>query len=100
MTLLSDTQKKYLRSLGHDLKPVLMVGGNGITPALLREAEITLDSHELIKVRLRVGDRDARDTAIAAIVDATGATLVQRIGHVALLYRRHPEQPGIILPSG
>lgn len=100
MTQLSEPQKKYLRSLGHALKPVLMVGGNGVTPGLLQEAETTLDTHELVKVRLRVGDREARDAAIASITEATGATLVQRIGHVALLYRPHPEKPGIILPSG
>lgn len=97
---LSESQKKYLRSLGHALKPVLMVGGNGVTPGLLKEAETTLDTHELVKVRLRVGDREARDTAIASITEATGATLVQRVGHVALLYRPHPDKPGIILPSG
>ncbi len=99
-TTLSLTQKKYLRSLGHDLKPVLMVGNAGVTEAVVREAMVALGAHELVKVRVRVGEREARDAAIESLVEATGATLVQRIGHTAVLYRRHPERPGIILPSG
>lgn len=99
-TTLSLAQKKYLRSLGHDLKPVLIVGNAGVTPAVVREAMVGLGAHELLKVRLRVGERDARDAAIEALLEATGAMLVQRIGHIALIYRRHPERPGIILPSG
>ncbi len=99
-TTLSLAQKKYLRSLGHELKPVLIVGNAGVTPAVVREAMVGLAAHELLKVRLRVGERDARDAAIDALLEATGAILVQRIGHIALIYRRHPERPGIILPSG
>ncbi|MCC5868830.1 MAG: YhbY family RNA-binding protein [Gammaproteobacteria bacterium] len=99
-TRLSLAQKKYLRSLGHDLKPVLIVGNAGVTPAVVREAMVGLAAHELLKVRLRVGERDARDAAIEALLEATGAVLVQRIGHIALIYRRHPERPSIILPSG
>jgi RNA-binding protein len=98
--VIKERQKRFLRSLGHSLRPVLMVGHAGVTAAVVREAEVALDAHELIKARLRVGEREDREAAIAALIEATGATLVQRIGHVALLYRPHPERPRIILPSG
>ena len=84
---LSERQKKHLRGLGHQLKPLIMVGDAGLSDALFAEYESTLDHHELIKVRVRAGDRAARDAIIAALCDRSGATLVQRIGNVALLYR-------------
>jgi len=99
-TTLKDSQRKFLRSLGHDQKPVLMVGTAGVTPAVIREALVALEAHELIKVKLRVGDREARDAAIATLLEGTDAALVQSIGHVALIYRPHPERQKIILPSG
>jgi len=96
---LTEKQKKYLRRLGHELEPVLLTGGAGLTPGLLAELESTLDHHELLKVRVRAGDRDGRDTIIRALCDSSGAELVQRIGHVALLWRANPEQRKIILPT-
>lgn len=96
----TERQKRFLRSLGHSLSPVLMVGAAGVTAAVIREASLALETHELIKAKVRVGERENREAAIAALVAATGATLVQRIGHVALLYRAHPDRPRIILPSG
>jgi RNA-binding protein len=84
---LSEHQKKYLRGLGHQLKPLIMVGDAGLSESLLAEFESTLDHHELIKVRVRVGDRDARDEIIGKLCADSGAQLIQRIGNVALLYR-------------
>jgi RNA-binding protein len=84
---LSEHQKKHLRGLGHKLKPLVMVGDAGLSESLLAEFESTLDHHELIKVRVRVGDREARDAIITSLCDGSGAVLVQRIGNVALLYR-------------
>ena len=84
---LSEHQKKHLRGLGHQLKPLIMVGDAGLSESLLAEFEATLDHHELIKVRVRVGDRDARNTIIDTLCDTSRAALVQRIGNVALLYR-------------
>ena len=84
---LSEHQKKHLRGLGHKLKPLIMVGDAGLSESLLAEFESTLDHHELLKVRVRVGDREARDGIIAQLCDKSGADLVQRIGNVALLYR-------------
>jgi len=84
---LNEQQKKFLRGLGHQRKPLIMVGDAGLTESLMAEFESTLSHHELIKVRVRVGDRDARDAIITQLCERSGAVLVQRIGNVALLYR-------------
>ncbi len=96
---LSEAQKKHLRGLGHKLKPLVMVGEAGLTDAVYAEFESTLDHHELVKVRVRVGDRDARDATIHAMCERAGAELVQRVGNVALLYRQNPEKQRIRLPN-
>lgn len=84
---LTEPQKKFLRGRGHQLKPLIMVGDAGLSESLLAEFESTLDHHELIKVRVRVGDREARDEIIGTLCETGRAALVQRIGNVALLYR-------------
>jgi len=95
---LSESQKKYLRGLGHQLKPVITVAGAGLSASLLKEFSSTIDHHELIKVRVRTGDRDTRDRLIIELCDKESADLVSRIGNVALIYRRNKEKPGIPLP--
>jgi len=94
---LPERHKKQLRRLGHARKPVVIVGAQGLRDTVHAEIAAALLRHELVKVRLAVGEREARDATLAAILEASGAELVQRIGHVALLYRRHPERPRIVL---
>ena len=89
---LSESQKKYLRGLGHQRKPLIMVGDAGLTETLLAEYESTLDHHELIKVRVRAASRDARDAIIEQLCAGSSAQLIQRIGNVALLYRENPDK--------
>ena len=84
---LSERQKKVLRGLGHELKPLIIVGDSGLSESLLTEYESTLAHHELIKVRVRVGDRKMRDEIIEKLCSGSSAALIQRIGNVALLYR-------------
>jgi RNA-binding protein len=96
---LSESQKKFLRGLGHRLKPVVTVGDAGLSVSLLREFESTIDHHELIKVRVRGSDRDARDAIFRDLCEQTAATLVTRIGNVALIYRRNSEAPVIRVPG-
>jgi RNA-binding protein len=96
---LTENQKKFLRRLGHELEPVLQTGAGGLTPGLLAELRSTLDQHELLKVRVRAGDRAERDALIQALCAQSGAELVQRIGHVALLWRPNPVEPRITLPA-
>ncbi len=95
---LTEHQKKYLRTLAHPRKPVVMLGAAGFTDAVRAEIDAALDAHELIKVKVRVGDRDARDAVVAEIVAATGAVQVQRIGHVLTLYRMNRDKPKVALP--
>ncbi|HET7203440.1 MAG TPA: YhbY family RNA-binding protein [Steroidobacteraceae bacterium] len=97
--MLSDAQRKHLRRLGHDRSPVVLIGNAGLGPNLVAEMDRALTDHELVKVRARVGDRDVRDELLAELATATRSELVQRIGHVALYYRKHPETPQILLPD-
>ena len=85
---LTEQQKKTLRGLGHALKPVILLGAGGLSAALLEEFERSLDHHELMKVRVNVGDRAERDAMIAELCQRSGADLVQRVGNVGLLFRR------------
>ena len=96
---LNEKQKKHLRGLAHDLKPIIHVGAGGISTGLTDELGRTLDHHELVKVRIRIGDRDTRDRAIDEIVAKTGASLVARIGNTAIVYKRREDSPGIELPN-
>jgi len=96
---LTDAQRKHLRRLGHDRNPIVLVGQGGLSANLVAELDRALNDHELVKVRARVGDREARDEILQQLAAGTGAELVQRIGHVALYYRRNPDEPGILLPD-
>jgi len=96
---LSERQRKYLRGLGHARSPVLMVGQHGVTAAVIAEATRALQDHELIKVKFRGAEREARDAALAQLAAATASALVQRIGHTALYYKRRIDRPGIVIPD-
>jgi len=84
----TSADKKYLRALGHQLKPVVTVAGNGLTENVLAELERALGDHELIKVKLAVGDREAKKEIIEKISQQCKAQLIQSIGHIILLYRK------------
>jgi RNA-binding protein len=96
---LSEKQRRHLKGLAHPLKPVILMGNAGLTDAVVQAAAAALATHELIKVRLPGAQREARDAALAQLAERTGSTMVTRIGHVAVLYRRHPELPRIVLPD-
>lgn len=76
-----------------------MVGQHGLKESILEEVHTALDAHELIKVKLAVGDRDERQSLIEQIVNACGAELIQTIGHMAVLFRRNTKKPKIALPG-
>ncbi|GAA5080169.1 ribosome assembly RNA-binding protein YhbY [Lysobacter panacisoli] len=97
-TVLTSAQTRFLRGQAHDLKAMLQVGGKGVTEALVAEIDLALEHHELIKVKVGAEDRDARDAMIGDIAERTGAALVQRIGHTAVLYRPSKERRQIVLP--
>jgi len=94
----TNRQIRYLRSLAHSLKPTVRAGQRGVTDALCGELEQALQAHELLKIKLDGGDREARDATIARLCETSGAHLIQRIGNVAVVYRRNEEKPRIQLP--
>jgi RNA-binding protein len=89
---LSNEKKKYYRSLGHNLNPVVTVAGNGLSTNVINEINRALDDHELIKVKMAVDDRDIRTEVVKKICSVTQAMNVQQIGKIVLLLReaRHP----------
>jgi RNA-binding protein len=99
-TALSNPQKRYLRGLAHDLKPIVMVGAKGVTPSLVAELELALEQHELVKVKVAAEDRETRDAWIGELAEKSASDLVSRIGHTAVLYRRSKDKPLVILPRG
>jgi RNA-binding protein len=96
---LSEKQKKHLRRLAHPMNPIVMLGNAGLTDAVVSELERALSDHELVKVSARVGDRQARNDALASLAARTSSELVQRIGHVGVFYRRRAELPKILIPD-
>jgi RNA-binding protein len=95
---LSEKQKKHLRGLAHALQPTSRLGSAGVTDAFLTELDATLTHHELVKLKAAAASRTERDAAIESIVARTGATLVTRIGNVAVLYRPRPAGARLELP--
>lgn len=95
---LSDSQRRHLRGLAHHLKPVVMVGQDGLKDSVLAELDAALIAHELVKVKVAAADREQRAGMVAELVAASGAELVQSIGHMATLFRRNSKKPKIALP--
>ena len=95
--MLTGKQKRYLRGLGHDLKPVVMIGKSEITETLLQETDAALEHHELIKVKLLESSMTDRKEAAADLAENTKAEIAQILGRTFLLYRKSRE-PKIILP--
>jgi RNA-binding protein len=96
---LSEKQARFLRGKAHPLKPVIHIGHAGFTPAVSAETTRALHDHELIKVKVYGADRTQRDAWISELCTATGSELVQRIGHVATLYKAREPLPRLVLPD-
>jgi len=84
---LTAERKKQLRTLGHNLNPVVTVAGKGLSDTVMNEINRALDDHELIKVKFAVGDREIKNQLIDQMIDATGAEIAQKIGNIALIVR-------------
>ena len=87
---LSPAQRKEHRSEAHHLNPVVMIGGEGLTPAVEKEIDHALKAHGLIKVRVFSDDRAARETMFASLADSLGAAPIQHIGKLLVLWRPIP----------
>ncbi len=89
---LSNKQKQFLKSKAHELKPVVLLGGNGLTEGVLAEIDSALNIHELIKVKVPSEDREVKNLIFEAIIRETGAIKVQSIGHILVLYRQSEDK--------
>ncbi|MFZ2508807.1 MAG: YhbY family RNA-binding protein [Steroidobacteraceae bacterium] len=96
---LTERQKKYLRRLGHALHPLVLVGQRGLTAGVVSELRQTLNDHELVKVRARVGARGNRDLVLDRLAADTGSELVHQIGNVGLFYKKNSKLSKISIPD-
>ncbi|MES2580081.1 MAG: ribosome assembly RNA-binding protein YhbY [Pseudomonadota bacterium] len=99
---LSTKQIAHLRGLAHSLNPVVMIGNNGLTESVLKEIELNLNAHELIKVQVAGDDRDARKALYLEVCTKTNAVAVHHIGKQLIFYRASStvkEKAKVIIPK-
>lgn len=90
---LTPAERKFHRGNAHHLDPVVLIGAEGLTPAVLKEADAALKAHGLIKLRVFSDDRKARDELLATLADRLNAAAVQHIGKLLVLWRPIPPKP-------
>jgi len=95
---MNSKQISYLRALGHNLSPVVMIGNNGLSENVLQEIEVSLNAHELIKIKVFGDDRAQRVLMLEQICEKSGATAVHHIGKQLVIYRKS-ENPKIVIPK-
>jgi len=88
---LTPGERRALQARAHALDPVVLIGDGGLTAAVLTEIDRSLNAHELIKVRVTSEDRNARSATLRRVCEALGATAVQHIGRILVIYRLRPE---------
>jgi RNA-binding protein len=98
MNNINALQRRHLRALAHALHPVVMIGDAGLSEAVMREIDINLKSHELIKIRVLGDDREARIAMLETICSTLNAVNVQHIGKLLVVYRP-AEKPKLVLPK-
>lgn len=96
--MLTSKQRQFLKGLAHPLSPIVRIGKGGVTDSVVAETRKSLDSHELIKVRIEVEDSHERKATAEKLAEATDAQLAATIGKIAVLYREREEEPEIKLP--
>lgn len=100
---ISTRARAHLRSLAHHLEPVLQIGHDGATASVVEHAQVLLERHELIKVKVGQGYEGDRRELAKELAVALGADLTQMIGRVVVLYRprtrKDPKRPPIVLPD-
>lgn len=98
--MLTGKQRRHLRALGHELKPLVQVGKGGIDDGLVKAVDQALSDHELIKVKVGEGASMDRHEVADALAGQTRSEVAQVLGNIVLLYRPHPDDPKIKLPRG
>lgn len=94
---MNSKQISYLRSLAHNINPVVMIGNNGLSESVLKEIDNSLKAHELIKIKVQGDERELRLQILQEICEKLGAVEVQHIGKQLVVYRK-ADKPRIILP--
>ena len=94
--VLTPAQRKEHRALAHHLEPVVMIGGDGLSAAVLREIDAALNAHGLIKVRVHGDDRAAREEIFLKAADQLSAAPIQHIGKLLVLWRPQPEKERVV----
>lgn len=89
---LSPTERKALKAQAHGLDPVVLIGSEGLTPAVLREVDRSIKAHELIKIRASTDERAVREAWFNEICDRLGAAPVQHIGKMLVIWRENPDK--------
>lgn len=89
---LTPAERKEKRADAHHLDPVVLIGGDGLTPAVVKETDAALNAHGLIKVRVFSDERDTRDTIFTTLADQLNAAPIQHIGKLLVLWRPMPEK--------
>tara|TARA_R110001592_G_scaffold22519_6_gene89427 strand:+ start:1650 stop:1946 length:297 start_codon:yes stop_codon:yes gene_type:complete len=89
---LNKKQIQYLKGLAHSLKPVVLLGNNGLTEAVVAEIDFALNHHELIKIKIPTDDRETKTLIVEAICRETNSTKVQVIGKTLVIFRQTEEK--------
>lgn len=89
---LNKKQIQYLKGEAHSLKPVVLLGSNGLTEGVIAEIDSALEHHELIKVKIPTDDREVKGLIVEAICRETNATKIQVIGKTLVIYRQSEEK--------
>lgn len=97
MLNLTSGQRRFLRAQAHSLNPVVLIGDAGLTEAVMKEIERSLNSHELIKIKVASGDHEQREKILAEICSALEAAPAQHIGKTLVIYRA-AAKPKLVLP--
>lgn len=98
MLKLTSKQVSHLRALSHDLNPVVMIGNNGLSASVLKEIDVSLKAHELIKIKVFGDDRELRKQLLETICAETGAMAIHHIGKQLVIYRP-ADTPKLVLPK-
>lgn len=93
---LTPAQRKEHRAAAHHLNPVVMIGGDGLTPAVVKEVDAALTAHELIKVRVFSDQRNERDAMLIQLANEVGAAPIQHIGKLLVLWRPAPDKAPVV----
>ena len=95
---MNSKQISFLRSLAHNINPVVMIGNNGLSESVLKEIDSSLNAHELIKIKVLGDDRALRVSLLEQICQQMGAVAVHHIGRQLVVYRAS-STPKIVIPK-